>query len=94
MFDPLIYLLFAVLSLTLFSGMASLVIAIWLRDGRRLEKLLDSYLVVFESSAAAVIGALRMLQRKDTSSKLPEDHRKRLPPPEPDGVIDPKFEAE
>ncbi len=81
MFDPLIYLLAAVVGLTLFFGMVPLVLAVKLNDRTRLEQLLDLYTELFVAGAAAIIGALRIFRRKDNSPELPPRQEKNLPPP-------------
>lgn len=81
MFDPLIYLLIAVLALTLFFGTVPLILAVTLGDRQRLERLLDLYTDVFAAGASAIIGALRIFRRKDTPPELPKDETKKLPPP-------------
>ena len=81
MFDPIIYLLGAVMVLTLFFGTVPLIVAVSLRDKTRLERLLDLYTEVFAAGASAIIGALRMFRRKENPPSFPTDDNARLPPP-------------
>jgi hypothetical protein len=77
MFDPLIYLLFAVVAVVFFSGTVPLIMAVKLNDKHRLDRLLDLYTEVFAAGAAAIIGAMKMFRRKDDA----EDPKK-LPSPQ------------
>jgi hypothetical protein len=81
MFDPLLYLLAAVMLLTLFFGTVPLIIALKLGDRARLDRLLDLYTEVFAHSASAIIGALRIFRRKETPPPLPVDDKAKLSPP-------------
>jgi len=79
MFDPLIYLLFAVLGLTLFFGTVPLVVAAMLGDKGRVERLLDLYTEVFAAGAAALTGMLKIFRRKDNLPEIPAETTKKLP---------------
>jgi hypothetical protein len=67
---PLVYLLFAVLGLTLFFGTVPLLIAIKLGDKSRVERLLDLYIEVFAAGASAIIGALKIFRRREMQARL------------------------
>lgn len=87
MFDPLIYLLFAVLFMAMFFGTVPLAVAVLRGDKQRIDRILDLYIEVFAASAAAIIGALRIFRRKSNPPELPtplphEDEQKKLPRPE------------
>jgi hypothetical protein len=82
MFDPLIYLLFAVLGLTLFFGTVPLIVALKRQDKPRLERLLDLYIEVFAAGASAIIGALKIFRRKDNPYKIMPKDTKEQPPPD------------
>jgi hypothetical protein len=80
MFDPLIYLLYAVTGFTVFFGVVPLAVA-WIRgDHQRVDKILDLYIEIFQASAAAIIGALRIFRRKDPppSETLPPKDTKQI----------------
>lgn len=79
MFDPLVYLLAAVVALTLFFGTVPLAIAVFLGDRQRLERLLDLYTQIASAGAAAIIDALRIFRRKDSPPTFPPDDTKKLP---------------
>lgn len=81
MFDPLVYLLYVVTALAVFFGTVPLAIAVMLGDRPRIERLMDLYIEVFQASAAAIIGALRIFRRKDSPQELPQRDNKQLPPP-------------
>jgi len=81
MFTFLVCLLFAVLGLTLFFGIAALLIAIKFGDQLRVERLLDLYIDVFAAGASAIIGALKIFRRRDVPPEIPPS-TKTLPPPE------------
>lgn len=81
MFDPLIYLLAAVVALTLFFGMVPLIMAVKLGDRTRLERLLDLYTELFAAGASALIGALRIFRRKENPAELRRDESKKLRAP-------------
>ena len=84
---PLVYLLFAVLGLTLFFGTVPLLIAIKLGDKSRVERLLDLYIEVFAAGASAIIGALKIFRRREIPPKIPA---KTLPPPEKESAGNPR----
>ena len=65
MFDPLIYLLYAVTGFAVFFGTVPLAMALLRRDHQRVDKILDLYIEIFQASAAAIIGALRIFRRKE-----------------------------
>jgi hypothetical protein len=80
MFEPLLYLLYAVTGFAVFFSLLPLVVAAALGDRGRIERLLDIYIDVFQASSSAVIGALRIFRRKELSSPYETNP---LPPPRP-----------
>jgi hypothetical protein len=73
MFDPLVYLLAAVMFMVLFCGTIPLILALKLGDRTRLERLLDLYTEIASAAAAAIIGALRIFRRKESPELKPTD---------------------
>ena len=82
MFDPLLYLIVAVVALTMFFGTVPRAVAAITRDRERINRLLDLYTDVFAAGAAAIIGALRIFRRKDGAPELPPTTTRKLPPTE------------
>lgn len=76
MFDPLIYLLYAVTGFAVFFGTVPLAVALLRGDHERVNKILDLYIEIFQASAGAIIGALRIFRRKE----LPPGDVQPLPP--------------
>jgi hypothetical protein len=61
--------------LAVFFGTVPLAVALMRRDHQRVDRILDLYIEIFQASAAAIIGALRIFRRREVSSS-----DKALPP--------------
>jgi hypothetical protein len=72
MFEPLIYLILIVAGLAALPSAVALAVSLARGDHARTERVLDFYIRVSETSADALIGALRIFRRKDVQQ---------LPPP-------------
>ena len=68
MFDPIVYLLYAVTGFAVFFGTVPLAVALIRRDQQRIDRMLDVYIEVFKASAEAIISAMRMFRRKNLPS--------------------------